>query len=71
MLPKEHGAYGQLLFPMATAFAVAGVSPESGVAAAAMTAVFLAHEPLLVWLGRRGSRAKRENGRRAMWFLLV
>lgn len=71
MLPKEHGAYGQLLFPMATAFAVAGVSPESGVAAAAMTAGFLAHEPLLVWLGRRGPRAKREKGRRAMRFLLV
>jgi hypothetical protein len=71
MLPKEHGAYGQLLFPMVTAFAVAGVSPVSGVAAAAMTAGFLAHEPLLVWLGRRGSRAKREDGRRAMVFLLV
>jgi hypothetical protein len=36
-----------------------------------MTAGFLAHEPLLVSLGRRGSRAKREDGRRAKVFLIV
>ena len=26
LLPKEHGAYGQLAFPLVTAFAVAGVT---------------------------------------------
>lgn len=69
MWPKEHGAYGQLAFPLLTSFAVAGVSGPAGLFAAAIVAAFLAHEPLLVLLGRRGVRARREQGGRAVRWL--
>lgn len=66
--PKEHGAYGQLTFPLLTAFAVAGVSKGGLLLAAAVAAGFLAHEPGVVLLGRRGGRARRElRGRAVRW----
>src|SRR5687767_8382553 len=55
MWPKEHGAYGQLGFPLVTTLAV--------------VALFIAHEPLVVLLGRRGARIRREQGRRAAAWL--
>lgn len=72
MLPKEHGAYGQLLIPLAAV--LAGGRPSQGYAAAlALTAaavcIFLAHEPLLVLLGERGVRVAREQRPRAQWWL--
>lgn len=70
MFPKEHGAYGQLLFPIATALAIG--RPSAGALALALAAVcaFLAHEPLLVILGQRGPRAAREQrGKALRWFL--
>lgn len=69
LLPKEHGAYGQIAFPLATAFLAAGVSSAGILVAAAVVAGFLAHEPALVVLGQRGPRAKRELGRRAARWL--
>jgi len=69
MLPKEHGAYGQMALPLATAMAAAGASASSLLLSAAVVAGFLAHEPLLVLLGRRGSRARRESSRRARRWL--
>ena len=69
MLPKEHGAYGQLLFPLVTALAVGRPGPVALLLAAAAVGAFLAHEPLLVLLGQRGARAAREQrGRAATWF---
>ncbi|MBP7778692.1 MAG: YwiC-like family protein [Acidobacteria bacterium] len=65
LLPKEHGAYGQMAVPLVTATAVSGPSPL----AVAIVAGFLAHEPLLVLLGARGTRAKREAGSRAARWL--
>jgi hypothetical protein len=71
-LPREHGAYGQLAFPLVTSFAVAGVTTASLLISVAAVAAFLAHEPLLVLLGRRGARAKREEQRRAAaWFAMT
>jgi hypothetical protein len=65
LAPREHGAYGQLGLPLATALAMG----RPGLSAVAMTvgavAVFLAHEPILVVTGQRGSRALREVGPRA------
>ena len=61
-LPKEHGAYGQVAFPLLTAFGVAGISTDSLLLAIAVVAGFLAHEPAAIVLGLRGSRAKRELG---------
>jgi YwiC-like protein len=71
IFPREHGAYGQLAFPLITSFAVAGVSTAALVIAASAIAGFLAHEPLLVILGRRGARAKRDTRRRAIIALTV
>jgi Cu/Ag efflux pump CusA len=45
LLPKEHGAYGQIAFPLATAFAVAGVSAAGLFLCITAVAGFLAHEP--------------------------
>jgi hypothetical protein len=68
-VPKEHGAYGQVAFPLVTAFAVAGFSPAGLLLAAAVIAGFLAHEPAAILLGLRGSRAHRELGATARWWL--
>lgn len=68
LLPKEHGAYGQLAFPLVTALAVSGTSVPAALIALAVVGGFLAHEPLLVLLGLRGARVQREHKRlAAMW----
>lgn len=59
-LPREHGAYGQIAFPLAAAFLVAGVSPAGLLLAVAVVASFLAHEPAAIVLGQRGRRARHE-----------
>ncbi len=66
LAPKEHGAYGQLGLPMLAALA----SGRPGVAALLLAcgawAFFLANEPVLVLLGRRGERARTEQRSRAV-----
>ena len=69
MLPKEHGAYGQLLFPLITALAIGRPSVAALAIVAVAVFIFLAHEPLLVFLGQRGPRAAREQRRRALTWL--
>jgi hypothetical protein len=66
IFPREHGAYGQLAFPMLTSFFVAGVSAAALLIAVSVVASFLAHEPLLVLLGHRGARARRDRHRQAV-----
>ena len=70
LTPREHGAYGQLGFPLATSLLIG--RPGAAAVALAVCAVlaFLAHEPLLVALGQRGSRVRREHGPRALRRLL-
>ena len=69
MIPKEHGAYGQLLFPLVSALLVARPAAAAFALAAAALAAFLSHESLLVLLGQRGTRATREQGGQARrWF---
>lgn len=60
-LPKEHGAYAELLFPIITALVIFPVSPAAILFATAVVCGFLAHEPALVLLGHRGPRMKRER----------
>jgi hypothetical protein len=60
LLPREHGAYGQIAFPLITAFGVAGVSAGGSLLAIAIAAGFLAHEPAAILLGLRGTRARCE-----------
>ena len=69
LLPNEHGAYGQITFPLITAFVVAGVSTSGLLIAAAVTAGFLAHEPAAILFGLRGPRARRELRQRAIPWL--
>lgn len=71
LLPKEHGAYGQIAFPLITALAVAGASIAGLLLAVAVVAGFLAHEPAAVVLGLRGSRAKRELHESAIRWLTI
>ena len=69
--PREHGTYGELLFPLATALLLG----RPGLTAWGLCVVaiggFLSHEGLVVALGRRGDRARRDDGLRARTSLLV
>lgn len=65
VVPREHGAYGQLLFPLATALALGRPSGAAAWLTVAVVAGFLAHEGLVVRLGLRGSRALRDSGDKA------
>ena len=71
LIPREHGAYGQLGFPIAAALG----SGRPGVAALALViafvAAFVAHEPVLVLIGDRGPRARRESYREAVTTVAV
>jgi YwiC-like protein len=69
MLPREHGAYGQLLLPMISALAIGRPDGAAFAWAAASVLVFLAHEPLMVLLGLRGAKASRNDRRRARAWL--
>jgi len=60
LLPKEHGAYGQLALPIVTALSATAVSTPGLFLTASAVAGFLAHEPASILLGLRGSRVKRE-----------
>src|SRR5262245_21786258 len=61
LLPKEHGAYGQLTLPLVTALSVAGLSTAGLLLTTSAVALFVAHEPIAVLLGSRGARARRER----------
>jgi len=65
MFPREHGAYSQMTLPLVTSYATAGVSLPAVLTGLAVVLGFLAHEPLMVLLGRRGPRVKQELGARA------
>lgn len=69
LLPKEHGAYAQLVFPLIAALAVTGPRASSVLLAVAIVAGFVLHEPLLVVLGKRGRRAQEEHGATAWRWL--
>src|SRR3954470_19764255 len=71
LAPREHGAYGQLGFPLLTALCVALPRIPGALFAASAVALFLAHEPALVAFGRRGQRAREEDGERARRMLLL
>jgi hypothetical protein len=60
LLPREHGAYGQITLALATALSAAGVSTGGLLLTVSAVAAFLAHEPATILLGLRGARAERE-----------
>lgn len=69
LLPREHGAWGQLGLPLAAALAQGRPGAASWLLTAAVVLAFLAHEPLLVLLGQRGRRVADEEGPRARRWL--
>src|SRR5512144_1851394 len=71
LFPREHGAWGQLAFPLATGLNIGRPGPAAFLLCAAVVAAFLGHEPLLVVLGQRGHRARDAHGRRALRALAV
>ena len=71
MVPREHGAYAELLFPIVTVFLGGSPTTSTWLLAIGAIACFLANEPLLVLFGQRGTRTKREESDRAKRALLV
>jgi hypothetical protein len=71
MLPREHGAYSQMALPLVTSFVIAGVTVPAALTGLAVVLGFLAHEPLIVLLGRRGPRVRAELEGRAKTTLAV
>jgi hypothetical protein len=71
MVPREHGAYAELLFPIVTVFLGGLPTTSTWLLAIGAIASFLANEPLLVLFGQRGTRMKREESDRAKRALLI
>jgi hypothetical protein len=65
MLPREHGAYAELLFPLATGLSLGHPSAPSFCFALAAVAFFFLHEPVAIVLGVRGERPQELWTRRA------
>jgi hypothetical protein len=71
-MPREHGAYAQLGFPLVTGLIYSGGAPGAVAFAVAAIAFFLAHEPLAIIAGTRGKRLQEQHrgaARRRILFL--
>jgi hypothetical protein len=62
LLPKEHGAYAEIGFPLLTVLLLGRPDSAALLLSIAFISAFLLHEPALVLLGHRGTRLKREAG---------
>lgn len=71
LLPREHGAYGELGFPLLTAFLIGRATIAAIAFALASIAAFVAHESLLIVLRQRGQRAFDNERARAFRWLIV
>ncbi|NIM51462.1 MAG: hypothetical protein GTN78_04310 [Gemmatimonadales bacterium] len=65
LLPREYGAYAELLFPLTTGLALGRPTAAAVLFAAAAVAWFLMHEPFAVLTGVRGARAREILSARA------
>jgi hypothetical protein len=59
--PREHGATMELLFPLLTVWMLGRATAASYALGLAAVCVFVAHEPLLVVAGRRGTRRRADE----------
>lgn len=66
LIPREHGAYGQLFLPLGTALLSGRPTVVAWTLMATAASGFLAQEGLAVLAGRRGSRAARHQRRAAV-----
>lgn len=71
MVPREHGAYAELLFPIVTVLLGGAPTEATWLLAIGAIGAFLANEPLLVLFGQRGTRMQREESDRAKRALLL
>jgi len=71
LLPREHGAYAALGFPLLTVLIHGRGTAAAWLIAAATCALFVGHESLVVMLGGRGRRMRPQRGHRARAQLLV
>lgn len=71
MVPREHGAYAELLFPIVSVLLGGSPTTSTWLLAIGAIACFLGNEPLLVLFGQRGTRMKREESDHAKRALLV
>lgn len=71
MVPREHGAYAELLFPIVSVLLGGAPTASTWLLAIGAVGAFLANEPLLVLFGQRGTRMQREESDRAKRALLV
>ena len=63
--PRVHGAYAQLMAPLAASLLMRDLAPGAALLAIAAACAFLANEPLLVVRGHRGPRIRATDGDRA------
>lgn len=70
-MPREHGAYGQLLMPLVTAFLLGGLRLGSIALTVGVLAAFFSHESVLILLGQRGRRARDAEAPRARFWGLA
>lgn len=71
LLPREHGAYAEIGFPLLTVLLLGVPGLDALLLSMAVVCTFLLHEPLLVLLGHRGTRIKREAEGSALRFASV
>jgi hypothetical protein len=71
MVPREHGAYAELLFPIVSVLLGGAPTTSTWLLAIGAVGAFLANEPLLVLFGQRGTRMQREESDRAKRALLA
>jgi hypothetical protein len=62
LMPREHGAYAQLAFPLVTGLILARGDGGAVSFAVAAVALFLVHEPAAVLAGVRGKRLQESLG---------
>jgi hypothetical protein len=65
LLPREHGAYTELGFSLATGLALGDFTSTKILLAVSLVLFFIAHEPVVVLIGARGRRRLDEFKNRA------
>ena len=65
LIPREHGAYAQLLLPQLAVLCAARLTLAAALMCVGSALAFVSHESLMVASGGRGTRALREEGPRA------
>jgi hypothetical protein len=67
LIPREHGAYAELLVPLLTALVLAHARPAAWLLAGSAVFLFLLHEPVVLLAGHRGERRAQELSASARW----